>query len=80
MEMPTLKRPLRPNVALAIDGGGIKGVMVARALMMLGDEAELGRLAQKIVDRKMSVRDAERIAQHADASLDGGRPKPRHSA
>jgi len=35
MEMPTLKRPLRPNVALAIDGGGIKGVMVARALMML---------------------------------------------
>lgn len=35
MELRTLKRPLRPNVALAIDGGGIKGVMVARALMLL---------------------------------------------
>lgn len=33
--MPALKKPLRENVALAVDGGGIKGVMVARALMRL---------------------------------------------
>jgi hypothetical protein len=30
--------PLRNNVALAIDGGGIKGLIVARALMALEDE------------------------------------------
>jgi hypothetical protein len=33
--MAVLRKPLRPNVALAVDGGGIKGVMVARALMRL---------------------------------------------
>jgi hypothetical protein len=33
--MGKLKKPLRKNVALAIDGGGLKGVMVARALMKL---------------------------------------------
>lgn len=35
--MPGLKKPLRENVALAIDGGGIKGAMVAQALMSLED-------------------------------------------
>ena len=30
--------PLRKHVALAIDGGGIKGLIVARALMALEDE------------------------------------------
>lgn len=34
-------RPFRKNVALAIDGGGIKGVMVARALSVL--EESMGR-------------------------------------
>jgi hypothetical protein len=34
-------RPFRRNVAVAIDGGGIRGLMVARALEML--ESELGR-------------------------------------
>jgi len=33
-------KPFRKNVALAIDGGGIRGVIVAKALMML--EKELG--------------------------------------
>jgi predicted acylesterase/phospholipase RssA len=31
-------KPLRKNVALAIDGGGIKGIMVVRALAMLEQE------------------------------------------
>src|SRR5690242_1946410 len=31
-------KPLRENVALAIDGGGIKGLIVSRALMALEDE------------------------------------------
>jgi uncharacterized protein len=30
-------KPFRKNVAIAIDGGGIKGVMVARALLILED-------------------------------------------
>jgi|YelNatPaOPRAMG01_1025707.scaffolds.fasta_scaffold00348_27 patatin-like phospholipase/acyl hydrolase len=34
-------KPFRKNVALAVDGGGIRGVMVTRALSML--EEELGR-------------------------------------
>ena len=34
-------KPLRPHAALAIDGGGIRGVMVAKALAIV--EAELGR-------------------------------------
>lgn len=33
-------KPLRKNVAIAIDGGGIKGVMVARALAILEDHLE----------------------------------------
>jgi len=39
-------KPLRKNVAVAIDGGGIKGVMVARALAML--EEHLGRPCSEI--------------------------------
>lgn len=45
--MPDLKKPLRENVALAIDGGGIKGVMVARALMRL--EEALGQPVNSFV-------------------------------
>ncbi len=33
-------RPFRKNVAIAIDGGGIRGVIVTKALSML--EARLG--------------------------------------
>jgi predicted acylesterase/phospholipase RssA len=36
--------PLRNNVAIAIDGGGIKGLIVARALMALEDELGGGPL------------------------------------
>jgi predicted acylesterase/phospholipase RssA len=39
-------RPLRKNVAIAIDGGGIKGVMVARALSILEDH--LGKTCHEI--------------------------------
>ena len=39
-------KPLRKHVAIAIDGGGIKGVMVARALAILEDY--LGRGAPDI--------------------------------
>ena len=34
-------KPFRKNVALAIDGGGIRGLIVAKALSML--ETEMGR-------------------------------------
>jgi len=40
-------KPLRENVALAIDGGGIKGVMVARALAILEDH--LGQPLRQVV-------------------------------
>ena len=30
-------KPFRKNVALAVDGGGIKGVLVSRALAILED-------------------------------------------
>lgn len=40
-------KPIRQNFALAIDGGGIKGVMVARALMRL--EEEIGRPLHEVV-------------------------------
>ncbi|HOA22598.1 MAG: patatin-like phospholipase family protein [Aggregatilineales bacterium] len=33
--MPHLEKPFRQNIALAVDGGGIRGVMVTRALMVL---------------------------------------------
>lgn len=39
-------RPFRPRVALAVDGGGIRGVIVARALAVL--EEELGRPCHQI--------------------------------
>ncbi|HLF75808.1 MAG TPA: patatin-like phospholipase family protein [Anaerolineales bacterium] len=39
-------KPFRKNVAIAIDGGGIRGIIPARALMML--EEELGKTSHKI--------------------------------
>lgn len=39
-------RPFRPNVAIAIDGGGIRGAIPARALAILEDE--LGKPANQI--------------------------------
>ncbi|HEY3310198.1 MAG TPA: patatin-like phospholipase family protein [Anaerolineales bacterium] len=39
-------RPFRKNVAIAVDGGGIRGVMVTRALMKL--EAALGKPVNQI--------------------------------
>src|SRR5574341_2481003 len=39
-------KPFRKNVAIAVDGGGIRGVIPARALSML--EQELGASAHEI--------------------------------
>ena len=39
-------KPFRKNVAIAVDGGGIRGVIVARALMKL--EAAMGKPAHQI--------------------------------
>ena len=39
-------KPFRKNVALAIDGGGIRGLIVAKALEVL--EAETGQSAHQI--------------------------------
>ncbi len=39
--------PLRPHVALAIDGGGIKGLIIARALIALEDELGGGPLIKR---------------------------------
>ena len=39
-------KPLRKHVAIAIDGGGIRGIIVTRALTMLEDE--LGQPIHKI--------------------------------
>ena len=39
--------PLRQNVGLAIDGGGIKGLIIARALIALEDELGGGALIQQ---------------------------------
>jgi predicted acylesterase/phospholipase RssA len=41
-------KPFRKHVALAIDGGGIRGTMVARALAIV--EAELGQLCADLVE------------------------------
>src|SRR5512143_2236768 len=39
--------PLRPHTALAIDGGGIKGLIVAQALIALEEELGSGPLIQR---------------------------------
>jgi hypothetical protein len=39
-------KPFRKNIAIAIDGGGIRGVIPARALMML--EEALGKTCHEI--------------------------------
>ncbi len=39
-------KPLRKNLAIAIDGGGLRGIIIARALLML--EKELGQPISKL--------------------------------
>ncbi len=46
--MTTITPPLRKKVALALDGGGIKGIMVARALVVF--EEALGQPLNEVVD------------------------------
>ncbi len=68
--MPKLRKPLRENVALAVDGGGIKGVMVTRALMVL--EEAVGRPVSAFVRLTAGTSTGAIIAAAIARGLDAG--------
>jgi predicted acylesterase/phospholipase RssA len=63
-------KPFRKNVAIAIDGGGIRGVMVARALMKL--EAALGQPSNQIFQLSAGTSTGSIIAAGIGAGLNAG--------
>jgi hypothetical protein len=62
-------KPFRKNVAVAIDGGGIRGVIVARALAML--EEELGRPSREIFGLTAGTSTGSIISAGIGAGLTG---------
>ena len=64
-------RPFRPNVAVAIDGGGIKGVMVARALAIL--EYHLSQSVHEIFRMGVGTSTGSIISAGVGAGLSGQR-------
>lgn len=63
-------KPFRKNVAIAIDGGGIRGVIVSRALMKL--ETALGRNVNQIFQLAAGTSTGSIIAASIAAGLDAG--------
>jgi hypothetical protein len=66
-----LKRPFRKNVALSIDGGGMRGVLVARALAVL--EGHLGKPAHDIFRLTAGTSTGSIISAGIAAGLSGDR-------
>ncbi|MEW6242522.1 MAG: patatin-like phospholipase family protein [Chloroflexota bacterium] len=64
-------RPFRKNVAIAIDGGGIRGVMVAKALTML--ERELGRPLHEVARLTVGTSTGSILAAGIASGLDAQR-------
>jgi predicted acylesterase/phospholipase RssA len=62
-------KPFRENVAVAIDGGGIKGVMVARALAILEDH--LGQSAHEVFRLAAGTSTGSIISAGIGAGLSG---------
>lgn len=61
-------KPFRKNVAIAIDGGGIRGVMVAKALTIL--EQELGRPLHEVVRLAVGTSTGSILAAGIASGLD----------
>ena len=74
-------KPLRKNVAIAVDGGGIKGVIVTRALAILEEHLglssrEIFRLAAGTCKTRPTGRWRSRPARrHADCRRQGVWPQ-----
>jgi hypothetical protein len=64
-------KPFRKHVALAIDGGGIRGVMVTRALAIL--EEELGRPSRDIFGLTAGTSTGSIVSAGIGAGLTGAR-------
>ena len=63
-------KPLRKNVAIAIDGGGIRGVIVTRALSMLEDQ--LGKSAPELFRLAAGTSTGSIISAGIGAGLSAG--------
>ncbi len=66
--MPELKTPFREKVAIAVDGGGLRGIAVAKALVML--EEALGKKVADIVSLSVGTSTGAIIAAALAAGLD----------
>jgi len=64
-------KPFRKNIAIAIDGGGIRGLIVTKALSML--EAELGRPMHEIVQIAVGTSTGSIISAGIGAGMSANR-------